>query len=784
MDADNSKDIAKEIIKLLKEGLKEEERSLSDRRRGEGDGGTDEKIQKATDAQEALNESLRQETQLQAEIANLQEDVNQNTMLKIELQEKEAELYLAATEQERTRLQQEIRNLEHAIDDTITDSLNDQIDLRNQLIQTIQQQTEEEEKLREAADEAKLEDYNESIEDLAKKAFPEVIQSAQNTRTKMKSLGKDLTTIGKDFERMGGNTGKLGKGLGWAGGKITEFTENLTGANLVIFAVAKELFNMAKKLDEASKKLGAATGFGDVFSSQLLSIQKSGNMAGIGIDEASEALGALANGLSSFNPKAEETNKHVALTVARMKKLGVASASSVKGIEHMERSMGLSAKQAANATANIAMMGKEIGVTGTKMINDFNAASGRLAIYGKDNIKMFKQLAAAAKASGIEMQTLIGISKKFDDFSGAADSISQLNAVLGTNLSTMEMMGASDAERVMMIRQQVKMSVGNFDSLDKYTKMYVAQAMGVSDVAEAQKLLNMSQSEYMRNQAKQKEQADVQAEMAKNTEQLQTVMDQAKAAATEFFLAFSPIILGVASLLSLLSKLGPLLGYVAKGIAAIAAIWVLLNIQAITFAGAMTAIGLPLIVGFITLAVAAFGLFVEVLLEFLGTLKMKFNPNLGQVFHFLADGLMMMLSPLKFVGEGISKLTGKFATLFGVAKKDAADVINKDGFNLKAMADIDTEKLSAGISKVKSALIELSSIEMDGFLALRTDGTSTSVFMGSEDVITSLNKGKLEVDVKMPKITMPDINVKVFIGNRELKDIIRTEVHETLGRAS
>ena len=777
----DSKDIAKEIIKLLKDGLQEEQSSFQRREQTDA---TDAKIQAATEAQEALNESLREESRLQAEIADLRRDNNQNILLSIELEEKKAELVDAETEQERNILRQKIRDLENAIDSDVAGNLRDQIDLRDQLIIKIQEQTEAEKKLRDEAEQAKLEDYNESIEELAAKGFPTVIKSAQNTRKKIGSLGKDLTTIGKDFERMGGMTGKFGKGLSHVGGKLTKLQENLTGANLVLFALAKELFNMGVALDKASKDLGAATGFGDVFSSQLLSIQKSGNMAGIGIGEASEALGALANGLSSFNPKAEETNAHVALTVARMKKLGVASASSVKSIEHMERSMGLSAKQAANATANIAMMGKEIGVTGTKMINDFNAASGRLAIFGKDNIKMFKQLAAAAKASGIEMQTLIGISKKFDDFSGAADSISQLNAVLGTNLSTMEMMGASDAERVMMIRQQVKMSVGNFDSLDKYTKMYVAQAMGVSDVAEAQKLLNMSQSEYMKNQAKQKEQADVQAEMAKNTEQLQQVMDQAKAAATEFFLMFSPIISGVASLLSLLSKIGPALGYVAKGVAVLTIAWLALNIQAGLFAGIMTAIGWTLLIAGILLVVGAIGFLVDAFFSLLGTLKMNFNPDLGQVFHFLADGLMLMLTPLKFVGEGISKLTGKFASLFGVAKKDAADVINKDGFNLKAMADIDTEKLSSGISKVKAALIELSNIELDGFLALRTDGTSTSVFMGSEDVITSLNKGKLEVEVKMPKITMPDINVKVFIGNRELKDIIRTEVHETLGRAS
>ena len=39
-----------------------------------------------------------------------------------------------------------------------------------------------------------------------------------------------------------------------------------------------------------------------------------------------------------------------------------------------------------------------------------------------------------------------------------------------------------------------------------------------------------------------------------------------------------------------------------------------------------------------------------------------------------------------------------------------------------------------------------------------------------------LSGGKLEVDVKIPEMKMPKIDVKVYIGDRELRDIIRTEV--------
>ena len=106
---------------------------------------------------------------------------------------------------------------------------------------------------------------------------------------------------------------------------------------------------------------------------------------------------------------------------------------------------------------------------------------------------------------------------------------------LNFNFSTNE---ASDEDRIMMVKQQVQASVGNFDSLDKFTKMYVAQAMGVKDVAEAQRLLNMSTAEYQKYQQGQKQQADIQKELADATESVVPIMQQLKLASFHRFSGF------------------------------------------------------------------------------------------------------------------------------------------------------------------------------------------------------------------------------------------------------
>ena len=435
--------------------------------------------------------------------------------------------------------------------------------------------------------------------------------------------------------------------------------------------------------------------------------------------------------------------------------------------------MNLTGKAAANMTAQIARMGKEIGITSTKMIEQFNSASGRLAIFGQNNIKVFKGLAAAAKASGFEMQSLITISQQFDTFDKAADQAAKLNAVLGTQLSTLELMNATDEERIMMVKQQVQTSVGNFDSLDKFTKMYIAQAMGVKDVAEAQRLLNMSTAEYQKYQQGQQNQADIQQELADATAELVPMMQQLKLAGMQLMMIFKPVITffgavisgisfivtGLASLIPVFETGGHALEVLGGALLAGAAAWYTFGAAAITASG-----GLLLII--------------PALLALFGVFHKKGSPELWELPEHSAKGYENMANSMSVANEA--------AMATSASMKGVHDSMHKAGgksFSIEAMAKLDTDKIASGITKIKSALMELSTLKIDGFLAMSTDGASTSMIMGSEGIIKKISEGKLTVDVKMPEFKMPDINVKVYIGDSELRSIIRTEVSAVVGGA-
>ena len=106
--------------------------------------------------------------------------------------------------------------------------------------------------------------------------------------------------------------------------------------------------------------------------------------------------------------------------------------------------------------AQLAQMG--MGVADTVM-------AGR---YGSED------LAGVALGSSILWPTMIlfmGV------IQAVTPTVSQLNAVLGTNLSAMELMNADYDERLNLLREGMGLDGQAFENLDRYTKLYVQNCL-------------------------------------------------------------------------------------------------------------------------------------------------------------------------------------------------------------------------------------------------------------------------------------------------------------------
>ena len=121
------------------------------------------------------------------------------------------------------------------------------------------------------------------------------------------------------------------------------------------------------------------------------------------------------------------------------------------------------------------------------------------------------------------MNTLMSITKQFDTFEGAAQSAGKLNAILGGGVvNSMDLLNATEEERVRLLIQSMALSGKNYESLNRFEKQAIASAAGIQDMTEANKLFSMSLSSYDDMQSKAR---GASAEAAKLQERAQAATD-------------------------------------------------------------------------------------------------------------------------------------------------------------------------------------------------------------------------------------------------------------------
>ena len=133
-----------------------------------------------------------------------------------------------------------------------------------------------------------------------------------------------------------------------------------------------------------------------------------------------------------------------------------------------------------------------LGVAPQQLAADFAGAGDMLAKMGQDGTKAFKDLAIVAKTTGMQMESILAITNKFDTFEGAAAQAGKLNAALGGNfVNAMDLMMATDpAERFGMIRDSILDAGLSFGEMSYYQKNFYKDSLGLSDVGELAALMS------------------------------------------------------------------------------------------------------------------------------------------------------------------------------------------------------------------------------------------------------------------------------------------------------
>src|SRR6056300_132041 len=258
------------------------------------------------------------------------------------------------------------------------------------------------------------------------------------------------------------------------------------------------------------------------------------------MDDAGKAIGTMVDQTSNFTSMSKATQASLALNVAKMEKLGVATSDSAQIFQNFNQALGMTADESMRMQTELAMAGVSIGVNAAKMTKDFNSSLSTLMVYGRESVDVFKGIAAAAKAAGVETSTLLSIASKFDTFAGAAEGAGKLNALLGTQLSTTEMLMATEDERIRMLVKSVQSQGVAFQDMDRFTQKAVANAAGITHMAEANRIFGMSLKEYDENERKLKASTDAQKKLDDAVASTVKLMDKMKILGAEMITALEP----------------------------------------------------------------------------------------------------------------------------------------------------------------------------------------------------------------------------------------------------
>tara|TARA_B100000029_G_scaffold294940_1_gene288249 strand:- start:6865 stop:10164 length:3300 start_codon:yes stop_codon:yes gene_type:complete len=311
------------------------------------------------------------------------------------------------------------------------------------------------------------------------------------------------------------------------------------------FNIARKLigesFNLAYATDESAAAFRRMTGAADEeglgsYGKILSNTRDQVAIFGAGHKEAAAAMGALYDGYSDFTTLNDDQKEAILAQTVALDALGVSSQTSGQIFDRATKSLGFNENQLEGLTETLHATAQSLGKSTKAVFEDFNAVSKQLAFYGKDVVTVFQDLQKQSKATGLSVTELVNISgKAFDTFDGAAKKVGKLNAILGgPYLNSIDMLNASEAERIDMLKQSMDMAGQTYSELNKFEQLAIADALGV-DVDTARRMfgeLSAAEELEIRNQEK----------IAETAREAQKTMDKLRNAFMSLVVAMDPVI--------------------------------------------------------------------------------------------------------------------------------------------------------------------------------------------------------------------------------------------------
>jgi hypothetical protein len=318
----------------------------------------------------------------------------------------------------------------------------------------------------------------------------------------------------------------MSKAMNMAGYETLNFSDGLGSA-------ISGLTQMGIKLDDNRIAFQQNTGAGQEQVEQMESLVQRNTEFGVVSEEATKALSELRATSVAFLAADQATQASVADTIVQFERLGVASGVSAQAIDLLTKGMGMSLQGARDALPEFDALAGRLGMPTGRLIEDFTKLGPKLARFGKDAKKEFSALAEQARKLGVDVSEAFDLAEAFDTFEGAADMAGKLNAQLGLQINSVEMLGATHEQRIKLLRAEFAQSGMNFEQLGRRQKQAVAEMMGM-DVSMAAKFFG-SEADFQAA-------ARAQKTAAERAEELTTIQQKQAAALENISIMLAPLI--------------------------------------------------------------------------------------------------------------------------------------------------------------------------------------------------------------------------------------------------
>jgi hypothetical protein len=330
--------------------------------------------------------------------------------------------------------------------------------------------------------------------------------------------------------------------------EMLSFNGLVKTAGALLLKLVSNTVNFALATDQAAASFRAATGAGYKYTNVISQAGAAYLTYGINAKDAGDATTALFSSFREFTDLSESQQASIVATTAIMSKFNISSSETGKNLDIATKSLGLNITEATTLIRDFESIADAVGKPISEISKDFASAAPKIAFYGAQAVDVFKQLEAQSKSTGLSVDKLLGtFGEQFDTFEGSAKAVGRLNAIMGGSyLNSIDMLNASESERLEMIQGAIKANGVLFDDLNKFEQKAFASAMG-TDVDTLRRSLE-ELSPFEQRQIKRQE------ELAAKAGQARDVISKLKDAFNSLIITNQPFVQQIVNLIDKFSK--------------------------------------------------------------------------------------------------------------------------------------------------------------------------------------------------------------------------------------